>query len=96
MQLLKIRFAQIHHVTGVVILHLNVGAQLFRQVEMVHGVFGAEERRGEVIEAVLHLNLRNNFGDSPLWHEVRNPKAARKIRGNRKHVGLSLGAIEPF
>ncbi len=47
----------VHHVTGFVVVHADVGAQAFIEPEMVENVFGGEEGCGDVVVAVGNINL---------------------------------------
>src|SRR6267378_2902270 len=49
LQLGEIFVPQIHHVSRVVILQMNVFLQLFRQAQVLHGVFGGEEWSRQVV-----------------------------------------------
>ena len=49
-----------------VVLEMDVAAQVSRQEEMVHGVFGGEERRGHIVEAVFDLDLQVRVGHQRL------------------------------
>ena len=56
-QLRQIRFVEIHHVAGVVILQGDVLLEVWRQAQVRHGVFGGEERRGQVVDAILDFDV---------------------------------------
>ena len=54
---------EIHHVTGGVVLEMNLPAQSRRQKQVLHGVFGGEKGRGQIVVAVFHLHLQAGIGD---------------------------------
>ena len=48
---------------GVVILKMDVLLELFGQAEMIDGVFGGEERSGEIVETIVDFDLKVRIGD---------------------------------
>src|SRR6266700_8370207 len=48
----EIFVAEVHHVSRVVILQVNVFLELVGQAEMFHGVFGGVKRRSQIVESV--------------------------------------------
>ena len=69
---------QVHHVACTVIFEMDVAAQICRQEEMVHGVFGGEEGRGHIVETVFDLDLQVRIG------QQRLDQVAGDIRGAGK------------
>ncbi len=58
--------AEIHHVSRVVILQVDVSLKFVRQAEMLHGVLGSVKRRCQIIESIFHLDLQVRIGEHGL------------------------------
>ena len=48
---------QVHHVAGAVVFQFDVVAEMAGEEEVVHGVFGGEERGGHIEETVFDLDV---------------------------------------
>ena len=43
---------KIHHVAGLIVIHVDIGLQFFGQSDVVEGVFGGKVGRGKVVKTV--------------------------------------------
>jgi hypothetical protein len=73
-QLGEILLAEVHHMAGLVVFVVNIFPQVFGQAEMVGGVLGFEEGRGQVIIAIFHFHLQARIVDDGLGHVLHDAR----------------------
>ena len=95
-QLGQIFVADVHHVPGLVILQVNVLAKILRQPQVVHGVFGGQKWRGQVIDPVFHFYLEvriRNHGAHQVALDIRRAGEAKVLATLMLPVPLAARAI---
>src|SRR5580700_3155500 len=83
-QLGQVFVVQIHHVSGVVVLQVDVFLEFFGQAEVLHGVFGGNERSGQIVQTVFDFDLKvrvGEYGLNEIAFHVRRSGEAEIISG---------------
>src|SRR5215469_1614803 len=82
-KLVEIGFVEIHHVTRIVVFQLNVAAQFFRKIQVIHSVLGCEEWGREIVVTVFDLDFQIRVVDQRLAQIAldirRDREKARRI-----------------